>query len=116
MMDCYKKWLMRRITYNSFFLFICFTLCSLALVSCDYTKIKSVTTIGETTIGIDESVSPVLAKETAEFMRLNKESKINTVVKTSTELMADLLNGDIKTVVVKREFNDSEKIFIKNHK
>ena len=115
-MDCYKKCLMRRIKYNSFFLFICLTLSSLILFSCDYTKIKSVTTIGETTIGIDESVAPVLAKETDEFMRLNKESKINSVIKTSNELMADLLNGDIKTVIVKREFNDKEIDFIKQHK
>lgn len=107
---------MVRIFNNSFFLFICLTLVSLIFFSCDYGKIKSVTTIGETTIGIDESVAPVLAKETEEFMRLNKESKINSVVKTSTVLMADLLNGDIKTVVVKRDFNDSEMVFIKNHK
>ncbi len=75
---------------------------------CDYGKVRSVTTIGETSIEVDESISPVVKKEAAEFMRLNEESKINIAAKTSNEVMADLLNGDIKTIVVSREFNSSE--------
>ncbi|MGH2575647.1 MAG: PstS family phosphate ABC transporter substrate-binding protein, partial [Ignavibacteria bacterium] len=90
--------------------------CSLIFFGCDYGKIRSVTTIGETTIGVDESVSPVLRKESDEFMRLNKESKINQKIKTSNELLADLINGDIKTIVVKRDFNQQEMDLIDKYK
>lgn len=81
---------------------------SVIYIGCEYSKVKSVTTIGETSIEVDESISPVVKKETDEFMRLNNESKIKTTVKTSSEVMADLLNGDIKTVVVSRDFNKTE--------
>jgi phosphate transport system substrate-binding protein len=75
---------------------------------CEYGKVRSVTTIGETSIEVDESISPVVKKEADEFMRLNKESKINIGIKTTNEVMADLLNGDIKTVIVSREFTPQE--------
>lgn len=75
---------------------------------CEYGKVRSVTTIGETFIEVDESISPVVKKEAGEFMRLNEESKINIGIKTSNEVMADLLNDDIKTVIVSRLFNPQE--------
>lgn len=76
---------------------------------CEYGKVKSVTTIGELNIGVDETESPVIKKEIDEFMRLNPESKITMQLKTTNELMADLLNGDMKTVIVNRDFNKQEK-------
>ncbi len=90
--------------------------CSFIYTGCDYSKVKSVTTIGETSIEVDESISPVVKKEADEFMRLNNESKINMKIKTSNEVMADLLNGDIKTVVVSRDFNANEKEHIQKFK
>lgn len=96
--------------------------CSLIYSGCNYDKVKSVTTIGETSIEVDESISPVVKKVTDEFMRLNNESKIKTTVKTTNEVTADLLNGDIKTVVVSRDFTPAEnehlqkfKIDVKRH-
>ncbi len=89
---------------------------SVIYMGCDYGKVKSVTTIGETSIEVDESISPVVKKEADEFMRLNTESKINMKIKTSNEVMADLLNGDIKTVVVSRDFNQNEKEHIQKFK
>lgn len=90
--------------------------CSAIYFGCDYGKVKSVTTIGETSIEVDESISPVVKKEADEFMRLNKESKINMNIKTTNEVMADLINGDIKTVVASREFNSVEKEHITKFK
>jgi phosphate transport system substrate-binding protein len=75
---------------------------------CDYGKVRSVTTIGETSIEVDESIFPVIKKEADEFMRLNEESKINISIKTTNEVIADLLNDDIKTVVVSRLFTSEE--------
>jgi phosphate transport system substrate-binding protein len=90
--------------------------CSAVYFACGYGKVKSVTTIGETSIEVDESISPVVKKEAAEFMRLNTESKIDMKVKTTNEVMADLINGDIKTVVASREFNQVEKEHIDKFK
>jgi phosphate transport system substrate-binding protein len=80
--------------------------------ACNYGNVRSVTTIGELTLGVDENEYPVVKKETDEFMRLNKESKINSSVKTTNELFADLMNGDIKTVLVDRDFNQQEKDYL----
>jgi phosphate transport system substrate-binding protein len=105
-----------------YFLIVIIPISSIVYPGCDYSKVRSVTTIGETSIEVDESISPVVKKEADEFMRLNTESKINMNIKTSNEVMADLLNGDIKTVVVSRDFNHTEnehiskfKIEVKKH-
>lgn len=106
--------------YNIFvklFLFFVFTFL-LIFSSCDFQKIKSTTTIGELNIGVDETVTPLAKKETDEFMRLNKESKINSTVKTTNELLASLVNGDtlIRTVIVSRDFDRREKDLIAQYK
>jgi phosphate transport system substrate-binding protein len=87
-----------------------------SISSCDYTKHRSVTTIGDYTIAVDESISPVIKKEADEFMRLNKDARITMNIKTSNEVMADLINGDIKTVVVSRDYNQQEKELIEKYK
>jgi phosphate transport system substrate-binding protein len=97
-----------RKTALKYILTITISLSFIIFQGCDYSKVRSVTTIGETAIEVDESISPVVKKEADEFMRLNTESKINMNIKTSNEVMADLLNGDIKTVVVSRDFNQME--------
>jgi phosphate transport system substrate-binding protein len=99
-----------------YLLLFVFLSCSVIYFGCNYGKVKSVTTIGETSIEVDESISPVVKKEADEFMRLNKESKINIAIKTTNEVMADLINGDIKTVVASREFNRVEKEHITKFK
>ena len=94
-----------------------FVVCFLFFViGCNFEKIKQVTSTGQAVIGVDESVSPVLKKEADEFMRLNKESKIEEKIKTSNELIADIVNGDLKTVVVTRDFNQSENDLISKYK
>jgi phosphate transport system substrate-binding protein len=91
-------------------------LSSLICFECNYGNVKSVTTIGEATIGVDESEAMVLKKEADEFMRLNPNSKIDLKIKTSNELMADLINGDLNTVIVNRDFNQEEKNLIAKYK
>lgn len=75
---------------------------------CNYDQIKSKSTTGEMTIEADEGLYPVVKKVTDEFMRLNKESKINIVVKTSKEVIADLANGQAKVIISGREFTKEE--------
>ncbi|MCX7877827.1 MAG: substrate-binding domain-containing protein [Ignavibacteria bacterium] len=84
--------------------------------SCDFSTKRSVTTIGELTIGVDEGVQPVVTREANEFMRLNEESKINVVVKTTKELIADLNNGELKTIVVGRDLTPEEEEIFKSNK
>lgn len=75
---------------------------------CDFKVKKSETTIGEITFGIDEGISPVVKEEASEFMRLNNEAKVNLIVKTTNEVIADLNNGVYKTIVVGRDLTKEE--------
>lgn len=101
---------------NNYFWFLIFVLCSFIYFACDYGKVKSVTTIGQTTIGVDESEAQLIKKEADEFMRLNPESKIDLKIKTTRELTADLLNGDIKTIITNGGFNQEETDHIAKYK
>lgn len=92
---------------NKITLFAIFTVFVL-FSACDYTTQKSVTTVGELTVGVDEGLLPVMNKEASEFMRLNNEAKINLTVKTTKELIADLNSGDYKTIVVGRDLTKEE--------
>src|SRR5690349_17937059 len=78
--------------------FLVMIACLVVLAACDYTTQKSTSTTGELTIGVDEGISPLAREEAAEFMRLNKESKLNLSVKTSKEVIAELNSGAYKTI------------------
>ena len=86
----------------------------LVLTSCE-TK-KSTTTTGELYTEVDEGIYPVAKKEADEFMRLNTESKISLQVKTTNEVIADLVNGQAKTIIVGRDFSKEESDIIANNK
>jgi len=77
---------------------------------------KSTTTIGELNVQVDEGISPVVKKEADEFMRLNAESKLTTEIKTTNEVIAGLINGNAKTIVVSRDFSKEENDVIANNK
>jgi phosphate transport system substrate-binding protein len=98
-------------------------ICMVLFTACDYTTQKSTSTTGDVTIGVDEGISPLVKEEAAEFMRLNKEAKVNLSVKTSKEVIAELNSGVYKTILVGRELTKEEadifaanKIEIKNNK
>jgi phosphate transport system substrate-binding protein len=91
-------------------------LTALLLYACDYTKIKQVSTSGEITVEVDENIAPVIKKAGDEFMRLNKDAKLNLVVKTSSEVTADFINGDSKTIISCRDFTQKEKDVIAQNK
>lgn len=81
---------------------------SVIFSACDYTTQKSVSTTGELTIGVDEGISPLAQQEASEFMRLNKESKINLKIKTSKEVISDLNGGVYKTILAGRDLTKEE--------
>ncbi len=83
---------------------------------CNFDQIKSKSTTGDLTIEVDEGLYPVVKKEADEFMRLNKEAKIIIVVKTSKEVIADLANGNIKTIISGRDFTKEESSVITANK
>lgn len=85
------------------------------LGGCDFSTKRSVTTIGELTVGVDEGIQPVVKKEADEFMRLNEESKITVIVKTTKELIADLNNGELKTIVSGRDLTPEEDEIFKSN-
>ncbi len=82
---------------------------SFLTIGCNYDQMKSKTTIGELTVGVDESIYPVVKREADEFMRLNQDAKITVQVKTSKEVIADLANGNLKTILTARDLTDEEK-------
>ncbi len=84
--------------------------------ACNYDQIKSKSTNGELTVEVDEGVYPVIKKEADEFMRLNNGAKINIVIKTSREVIADLANGNIKTIISGRDFATDENSVITSNK
>src|SRR4030095_4457395 len=82
--------------------------CFVILCACNYTTQKSVSTTGELTVGVDEGISPLVREESSEFMRLNKDSKINLTVKTSKEVISELNSGLFKTIVSGRDLTKEE--------
>lgn len=78
------------------------------LGGCDYTTQKSTSTTGELNVGVDEGISPLVKEEAAEFMRLNKDAKVNVVVKTSKEVIAELNSGVYKTIIAGRDLTKEE--------
>ncbi len=100
------------------FKILCLSLPAVAFIfcGCNYDKMKSTTTTGELTVITDENVSGLIEKQIAEFTRLNTESKIKLVVKTTDQTIADLCNGDVKTIVSSRELNQKEIDVLKNNK
>lgn len=104
------------ITSTFRFILLSVVICSaFVYLACNYGNVRSVTTIGELTLGVDENEYPVAKKEADEFMRLNKESKINLKVKTTNELFADLMNGDLKTIIADRDFSPQENDYLSKY-
>ena len=102
---------------NKIYLIIVLTALTAAYFGgCNYEQIKSKSTTGELTLEVDEGLYPVIKKETDEFMRLNKEAKINIVIKTSKEVIADLANGTAKTIISGRDFTAEENGIITSNK
>lgn len=95
---------------------IALSLLAVYIFGCDYGKIKQQSTSGELFLIVDENISPVIKRASEEFIRLNKEAKMNLKVKTSNEVIADLVNGDAKTVISSRDFSVSEKELIEQNK
>ncbi len=83
---------------------------------CKFDEIKSVTTSGEMSIVVDENIEPLMQDEIQEFMRLNPEAKVNMTSASTKRVVADLINGDTKFIVIARKFDDEENALIQNNK
>jgi len=89
----------------------------LALISgCDFTEIKSKSTIGEMSIEVDENIEPVLPFLKSEFERLNPEAKINYTVKPTKVVITDFLNKDTKLILVTSDLTEEDKKYLKEYK
>lgn len=90
--------------------------CSFMISGCKFDEIKSVTTTGEMSIVVDENIEPLMKDEIREFERLNPEAKILMTEASTKKVVADLINGDSKFIVIARGFDEEEKNLIKNNK
>ena len=86
------------------------------LAGCDFGKIKSTSTTGEMKLAVDENQEPLMRAEVLEFERLNQEAKVKIDVGPTNKVLADLINGDVKTVVSSRTVNEEEKKILQNNK
>lgn len=66
-------------------------------------------TVGEITIGVDESFEPLMKAEKTAFEEQYKYAKINYKFSPENELIADMLNDKIRGVVVTRDLTAKEK-------
>jgi ABC-type phosphate transport system substrate-binding protein len=82
---------------------------------CKFDEIKSLTTTGELNISVDENVQPLMQDEVKEFERLNPEAKIDMKASPTNNVIADLVNGQTKLIVVTRNFTQEERDLIKRN-
>jgi phosphate transport system substrate-binding protein len=66
-------------------------------------------TVGEITLGVDESFEPLMKAERTAFQEQYKYTKINYKFSPENEVIADMLNDKIRGVVVTRDLTAKEK-------
>ena len=66
-------------------------------------------TVGEITLGVDESFEPLMKAEKTAFEEQHKYAKVNYKFSPENELIADMLNDKIRGVVVTRDLTAKEK-------
>lgn len=102
---------MKIINFIILFNIICFFI--VLIPGCDFGEIKQKSVTGETTVYVDENLEPLLNNLKTDFEREYVEAKVNFVVKPAKVIITELINGDIKDVLVARDFNQEESEFIK---
>jgi phosphate transport system substrate-binding protein len=91
---------------------ISLVLLGLCFFQCSTDKKKGPTdsaTVGEITLGVDESFEPLMKAEKTAFQEQYKYAKINYKFSPENEVIADMLNDKIRGVVVTRDLTAKEK-------
>lgn len=91
---------------------ISLVLLGLCFFQCSTDKKKGPTdsaTVGEITLGVDESFEPLMKAEKTAFQEQYKYAKINYKFSPENEVIADMLNDKIRGVVVTRDLTTKEK-------
>ena len=70
---------------------------------------KDSATVGEITMGVDESFEPLMKAEKVAFQEQYRYAKINFKFSPENEVIADMLNDKIRGVVVTRDLTPKEK-------
>lgn len=91
---------------------ISLVLLGLCFIQCSNDKKNGPTdsaTVGEITLGVDESFEPLMKAEKTAFQEQYKYAKINYKFSPENEVIADMLNDKIRGVVVSRDLTTKEK-------
>lgn len=91
---------------------IVFCSISLSIHSCDFSEIKSVSTMGTAQVTVDDNLEPLMKAEQIDFERINPESKLEISYVPSKNTVAELVNNQTRTIVLMRNFNNEEKTVI----
>jgi phosphate transport system substrate-binding protein len=96
------------IIFSTFILFtVCFTACNKKEQN-DKSKTTSIPTSGNLTIGIDESLRPAMDPEIVMFSHYYKDAHITPLYLPEKQVVEKLLNNEIQTGIICRNFNKEE--------
>lgn len=91
-------------------------LTAVILSSCDFSQIKSKSTTGTTIIAGDDNLEPLIKAEVSEFMRINQGSNIDAHYGPTNIIVSELINSQVRTIIVPRNFTNDERNIINQHK
>jgi len=80
---------------------------------CDFGELKQKAVTGEATVVTDETLAPLMKEFDSEFERLNPEAKLNYTIQPSKVAVTELLNRDVKSILIGRELTEEELQFAK---
>lgn len=101
---------------NKFLHIIILFLAAVSLSSCDFSQIKSKSTTGTTIIAGDDNLEPFIKAEVTEFMRINQGSTLEAHYGPTNIIVSELINSQVRTVIVPRNFTTDERNIINQHK
>jgi len=101
---------------NTALILYCVCLFAILTSGCDYSEIKSKATTGNMNMSVDENFRPLMEKLKDEFERLNPGAKLNISYKPTVNAITDLLNADVKTVIICGDFDDTTRKWVEKYK
>jgi len=101
-------------TLNKYVISLLITFFALILFQgCEYGEIKQKAVTGEATVVTDETLAPLMKEFEFEFERLNPEAKLNYTIQPAKVAITELLNRDVKSILIGRELTEEELQFAK---
>ena len=80
-----------------------------ALISCNkFDSPDDTPTTGQITISVDETLKPLIDSEISTFEKIYQYANVDVNYKPETDAFNDLMNGNIRLIIVARNLNKEE--------